>query len=60
MCVKVNNVAKYAESKRYIVARSLDGELWFWGAWDDEEKAKQAAAEIDGVVVSTECLDEAA
>lgn len=60
MSVKVNNVAKYAESKRYIVARSLDGELWFWGAWDDEEKAKQAAAEIDGVVVSTECLDEAA
>ena len=51
MSVKVNNVAKYAESKKYIVARSLGGELWFWGAWDDEAKATQAALEIGGVVV---------
>lgn len=51
MGVKVNNVAKYAESKRYIVARSLDGELWFWGAWDDETEAARAALEVGGIVV---------
>lgn len=54
MGVRVNNLPAYAEGKRYIVARNLDGELWFWGAWDDEAKARQAAVEIDGVVVSAE------
>lgn len=51
MMPKVMNVKEYAKSKRYIVAREVDGTLWFWGACDDMEQAEQTAKEIGGVVV---------
>lgn len=51
MMSKVMNVKEYAKDKRYIIARDVDGTLWFWGACDDEEKAEQIANEIGGVVV---------
>lgn len=35
----------------YIVARICDGELWFWGSWDNLEDAKATAKEIDGIVL---------
>ena len=47
--VKVNNLPD--EPKRYVVARVIDCGLWFWGSYDDEDKAKQAAKEIEGVVL---------
>jgi hypothetical protein len=50
--VTVNNLPD--EPKRYVVARVIDGELWFWGSYEDEDRAKQAAKEIEGVVLNAE------
>ena len=35
----------------YIVAHAVQGELWYWGRFPAEEKAKQAAIEVDGFVM---------
>lgn len=52
--VTVNNTPPYAEGK-YIVAKASYGELWFWGAWDNEDDAIDKAKEFDnGVVVRNE------
>lgn len=48
---KINNLPEYANEYKYIVARWYDDELWFYGAWNDEEKAEKAAEEIFGKVV---------
>lgn len=47
----VKNLADYAEDKAYIVARFSGSELWFWGAWDNEDTARKTAAAIGGVVI---------
>lgn len=52
--VKVNNVPAYAESLRFWVVRLVDGALWFWGAWSDEQGAQNAAREIGGLMVTNE------
>ena len=37
---------------RYIVARACQNELWFWGAWDDKERAEEVAKELgDNAIV---------
>jgi hypothetical protein len=45
---KVNNVAAWAWEKTYMVIRYVDGEWWFYDAWDDGEKAMTQAWEVDG------------
>ena len=52
--VKVNNLP--ATAKEYIVARAVDGDLWFWASYDDEELAHINAIEVDGIVVYKEEL----
>ena len=52
--VKVNNVPEYAAQYRYIVARLVDGDLWFWGAYGTMERATEAAESIDGLIVINE------
>lgn len=49
--VSVNNVPKYANDYEYIVARFIDGELWFWGAYGIESAAEEAAEEVNGIVL---------
>lgn len=52
MMNEINNLPIYAKGYNYIVARDVDGELWFWGAWDDRNKANEAALELgNGVVI---------
>ena len=51
--VKVNNVPRFNTTK-YIVARISDGELWYWGRWNEKEKAERVAAEIGAIVVEME------
>ena len=46
---KVNNLPD--DSKKYVVARLIDGEFWFWGSYENEDRAKQAAKDIGGVVL---------
>ena len=52
----INNLPRYATEDKYIVARAVDGEYWFWGSWDADhgEDAYNAAIEIDGQVFINE------
>lgn len=50
MIKRINNLPEYAKYMSYIVAREVDGEYWFWGAYDNEHMAEQVAYEIDGQV----------
>lgn len=50
----INNLPTYANEYKYIVAYRVDGELWFWGAWNDCNKANEVALEIGGEVVTNQ------
>jgi len=51
MNVHINNLKEYAKEYKYIVAKVIDNELWFWGAWDDLLKAEKVAHELGNAVV---------
>ena len=36
--------------EHYIVAREVDGELWFWGSWDRITDAHNAACAVNGQI----------
>lgn len=48
MKVKVKNVTEGEE--KFVVARVSEGELWYYGRYE-EEKAREVAEEIGGIVV---------
>jgi hypothetical protein len=53
--VVINNMPSDLDEKaRYIVSRVFDGGLWFWGCFEDINKAMEAAQEINGVIVEYE------
>lgn len=42
------------DHERYLVARVVDHELWFWGSWATLNSAERVASQFDnGVVVDT-------
>ena len=45
------NAPEYASHYEFVVAREIDGDFWFWGAYSDGFKAEQAALEIGGIIV---------
>jgi hypothetical protein len=49
MEVEINNYPEYADKYNYIVAREVEGEYWFYGAYD-RLKADAVAREVDGKV----------
>ena len=53
----VYNMPQYAYSRRYTVYRTVDGKAWFYGAWDDESRAAEVAAEVDGSYVQSDEVD---
>jgi DNA-binding ferritin-like protein (Dps family) len=50
MLDKIKNLPEYAYSCEAIVYREVDGELWFWGATDNDDLAIKMAEEIGGKV----------
>lgn len=54
----INNFPAYAKAYRFIVTRSVDGEEWYYGAWDDRESANEQALEIGGSVWMTALLED--
>ena len=49
MQVKIENMPERVN--KFIVCRVCNGELWYWGSFDDEKTAEQARKEVDGIVV---------
>lgn len=52
--IPVNNIPDYARGLKYLVARWCEGEWWFWGAWNDRNKAEEIAQRINGKVFDNE------
>ena len=51
---EVNNVTPEGLRHVYIVARFIDGELWFWGGYNTLERASEVALMVDGVWLEAE------
>ena len=47
---KINNLPTYATEYKYLVAREIDGELWFYGAYNEGSRAERAAVECNGEI----------
>lgn len=52
--VKINNMPK--EPKKLVIARVVDGELWYYGSFDPEDtnRAKLAKDEVDGIIAEVQ------
>lgn len=51
--VTINNLPE--KHKRYVVARLVQNELWYWGSWNDRRDADDVALTFDnGIVVDME------
>lgn len=55
--IKVNNVSAWAKESKFIVFRVVEGQNWFYDAWNDFEKALKQAVEIGGQVVPVEMVE---
>jgi len=55
--MKINNLPATAKNYGYIVAREVDGEFWYWGAWNESEKANEVARDIGGIAITTDLID---
>lgn len=49
--MKINNIPEYAKDRKFIVCSIVEYELWFYGAYDDYDRAKTAAEFIGGVIL---------
>lgn len=45
----VNNVP--VEHDKYVVARLDHSELWYWGSYNDLDRAKTVAIQVNGVIL---------
>lgn len=46
--MKINNLPNSYKNYLYVVARKVDGELWFWSYFNSRNLANEAALEIGG------------
>ena len=46
----VKDAPASAINHKYYVARLVDGDLWFWGAYDALDKAVSIAKQVDGFI----------
>lgn len=49
MTNKINNQPDYAKKYAYVVARKFRGEWWFWGAYNDSNRAEKIAFELQSL-----------
>lgn len=57
--MKVNNVASWANEKKYMTIRMVDGEAWFYDAWNNVDKAIAQAIEEGAYVIPVEAVETA-
>lgn len=46
----INNISDYAFKRKYVVFRMVNGEAWYYAAWDNYDKALNQALEEGGQV----------
>lgn len=46
----IKNLPTTATNYRYIIAREVDGDLWYYGADNDRNRANEVALAVGGVV----------
>lgn len=51
--ITILNCSEYSLTCEYIVARWVDGDWWFYGAWNDMERAYGVAFAEGGQVFKT-------
>lgn len=44
----------FGTPRRFVVARHVDGEWWYWGSWEDRDRANAVAEDIGGSVFDME------
>jgi len=50
--VKVNNVSQLSGyPNKFIVARLINGELWYFGVYETEERANEVRSELENGIV---------
>lgn len=42
----IKNIPAYAHDYDFIVARNIDGDFWFWGAYATYDEAVRASAQV--------------
>ena len=45
------NAPESAYHYEFVVARKVDNDLWYWGAYADGFKADKVAREIGGIII---------
>jgi len=51
--ITVVNISKNATDYKYIIARCVDNEMWYYGATNDRQQAVSIAHEFDNALVIT-------
>lgn len=54
--LNINNVTDTGKKCQYLVARSVDGKLWFWGGFNDFSRACQCAVSINGTIIKNDTI----
>lgn len=49
--MKMMNLPDYAEKYEFWIGREVDGDMWFYGAYETAGKALQVAREIGGELI---------
>lgn len=53
--VEVNNTSRSSYDNKFVVARLVNGELWFYGMYETEEEANRVRDEFpNGIVLRGE------
>lgn len=45
------NAPESAYHYEFVVARQVDNDLWYWGAFTNGFKAEQVAREVGGIII---------
>lgn len=46
----INNLPAYSANYRFIVYSVVDGEKWFYSAYNDAQRAREIAAMVEGYI----------
>ena len=50
--MKINNMPTTADNYKYIIVREVDGEMWYYGADNDRDRANEVALAVGGIVLA--------